>query len=172
MRRNHTHSKSIFAAASAVVLGLATLTGCSQPGPDIAIIDPWVRASEYSATAGGMTGMFLEIENNSGETITLVGATTDAAAIVEIHEMAMVDSEMVMQKLEGGLEIPAGQTAVLEMGGNHIMLMGLNASIEAGDKISITLDFEGTDDVILTDVVAKPADGGDEPYHSESEMDH
>ena len=119
-----------------------------------------------------MTGMFLEIENNSGETITLVGATTDAAAIVEIHEMAMVDSEMVMQKLEGGLEIPAGQTAVLEMGGNHIMLMGLNAPIEAGDKISITLDFEGTDDVILTDVVAKPADGGDEPYHSESEMDH
>ena len=160
-------TKSIAIAASTSLLSIAALSGCAQPGPDISIIDPWVRASEYSAATGGMTGMFMEIENNSGETITLVGGSTDAAAMVEIHEMAMVDGEMVMQKLETGLEIPAGQTAILEMGGNHVMLMGLNQPIVAGDKVTITLDFEGTDDVVLNDVVAKPADGGDEPYHTE-----
>lgn len=164
--------KTFAAAASAAIFSLTALAGCAQPGPDVAIIDPWVRASEYSAAVGGMTGMFMEIENNSGETITLVGAQTEAAAMVEIHQTAMVDGEMVMQKIEGGLEIPAGQTAVLEMGGNHVMLMGLNAPIVAGDKVSITLDFEGTDDVTLTDLIAKPAEGGDEPYHSDSEMNN
>lgn len=164
--------KTLGAIASIAIAGLTTLAGCAQPGPEVAIIDPWVRASEYSAAAGGMTGMFMEIENNSDHTITLLGGVTDAAAVVEIHEMALVDNEMVMQKLDGGLEIPAGQTAVLEMGGNHVMLMGLNAPIVAGDKVSITLDFEGTEDITLTDLVAKPAEGGDEPYHSETEMDH
>lgn len=165
-------ARTVAAVASTTIFGLVALAGCTQPGPEVSIIDPWVRASEYSAAAGGMTGMFLEIENNSGQSITLVGATTDAAKMVEIHEMAMVDNEMVMQKLEGGLEIPAGQTAVLEMGGNHVMLMDLTEPIVAGDKVTITLDFEGADDVTLTDVVAKPSDGGDEPYHSESDMDH
>lgn len=164
--------KTFAAAASAAIFSLTALAGCAQPGPDVAIIDPWVRASEYSAAVGGMTGMFMEIENNSGETITLVGAQTEAAAMVEIHQTVMVEGEMVMQKIDGGLEIPAGQTAVLEMGGNHVMLMGLNAPIVAGDKVSITLDFEGTEDVTLTDLIAKPAEGGDEPYHSDSEMDN
>lgn len=166
------HSKTLVATASSAIFALAALSGCSNPGPDVSIIDPWVRASEFSAAAGGMTGMFLEIENNSDKTITLIGGTTVAANVVEIHEMAMIDGEMVMQLLDGGLEIPAGQTAVLEMGGNHVMLMDLTNPIVAGDKVSITLDFEGTDDVVLTDVMAKPAEGGDEPYHSDSDMDH
>lgn len=163
--------KSFALAASTALISIAALSGCTQPGPDISIIDPWVRASEYSSAVGGMTGMFMEIENNSGKTITLVGGSTEVAAMVEIHEMTMIDGEMVMQKLETGLEIPSGQTAVLEMGGNHVMLMGLNQPIEAGDKVTITLDFEGTGDVVINDVVAKPADGGDEPYHSEG-SDH
>lgn len=164
--------KTLVATASTAIFALALLSGCSNPGPDVSIIDPWLRASDFSAAAGGMTGMFLEIENNSDQTITLIGASTAAANVVEIHEMAMIDGEMVMQNLDGGLEIPAGQTAVLEMGGNHVMLMDLTNPIGAGDKVSITLDFEGTDDVVLTDVMAKPAEGGDEPYHSDSEMDH
>lgn len=169
MRKNPTKSKTVAAVASTSMFALAALAGCTQPGPEVAIIDPWVRASEYSDEIGGMTGMFMEIENNSDQTITLVGGTTELAGFVEIHEMAMVDNEMVMQKLDGGLEIPAGQTAVLEMGGDHVMLMDLTAPIMPGDKVTITLDFEGTDDITLTDLVAKPSEGGDEPYHSESD---
>jgi copper(I)-binding protein len=49
--------------------------------------------------------------------------------------------------------------------------MNLNKAIVAGDVLSVTLDFEGTEDVTLTDLVAKPSDGGDETYHDEN-MDH
>jgi copper(I)-binding protein len=85
--------------------------------------------------------------------------------------MAMIDGAMKMQKIDGGLVIPAGQSVVLEPGGNHLMLMELTQAIEPGSQISVTLDFEGTEDLTLEGVVGKPAQGGDEEYHTEG-MDH
>jgi copper(I)-binding protein len=116
---------------------------------------------------GGMTGVFFEVKNNSSETITLVGGSAEIAGKVEIHEIVMSGGEMVMQQKDGGISIEPGQTHVLEMGGDHVMLMDLNKAIVAGDVLSVTLDFEGAEDVTLTDLVAKPSDGGDESYHEE-----
>ena len=159
--------KRIKALALAAALPLLVLTGCTQP-PAVEISDPWVRASEYSDHVGGMTGVFMKIKNNGSEAITLVGGSAELAGMVEVHEVVMQDGEMVMQKIEGGISIEPGTTHVLEMGGDHVMLMDLKQAILAGDKVSVTLDFEGAEDVTLTDLVAKPSEGGDETYHNES----
>ncbi len=159
--------KRIKALALAAALPLLVLTGCTQP-PAVEISNPWVRASEYSDHVGGMTGVFMQIKNNGSETITLVGGSAELAGMVEVHEVVMQDGEMVMQKIEGGISIEPGTTHVLEMGGDHVMLMDLKKAILAGDKVSVTLDFEGAEDVTLTDLVAKPSAGGDETYHDES----
>lgn len=159
--------KRLKALALAAALPLLVLTGCTQP-PAVEISDPWVRASEYSDHVGGMTGVFMQIKNNGSETITLVGGSAELAGMVEVHEVVMQDGEMVMQKIEGGISIEPGTTHVLEMGGDHVMLMDLKKAIRAGDKVSVTLDFEGAEDVTLTDLVAKPSEGGDETYHDES----
>jgi copper(I)-binding protein len=157
--------------AAVLALGIAlTLSGCA-PTEDVTISNPWVRASEYSDHVGGMTGVFMEITNNKSEPVTLVGGAAKLANLVEIHEMAMIGDELKMQKLENGLVIQPGETAVLEMGGYHVMLMDLKQAILAGDVVSLTLDFEGAEDIQLKDLVAKPSEGGDEEYHSE-EMDH
>jgi copper(I)-binding protein len=154
----------------AAVAPLLLLTGCAST-PAVEISNPWVRASDYSDHIGGMTGVFFEVKNNSSETITLVGGSAEIAEMVEIHEIVMTGGEMVMQKKDGGISIEPGQTHVLEMGGDHVMLMNLKQAIVAGDVLSVTLDFEGTEDVTLEDLVAKPSDGGDETYHNEN-MDH
>ncbi len=159
--------KRLKALALAAALPLLVLTGCTQP-PAVEISDPWVRASEYSDHVGGMTGVFMKIKNNGSETITLVGGSAELAGMVEVHEVVMQDGEMVMQKIEGGISIEPGTTHVLEMGGGHVMLMDLKQAILAGDKVSVTLDFDGAEDVTLTDLVAKPSEGGDETYHDES----
>ncbi|MEY4558133.1 MAG: hypothetical protein RL024_291 [Actinomycetota bacterium] len=162
--------KRIQSIALAALLPVLVLTGCVQ-APAVEISNPWVRASEYSDHVGGMTGVFFEVKNNSSETITLVGGAAEIAGMVEIHEIVMNGGEMVMQKKAGGISIEPGQTHVLEMGGDHVMLMNLNEAIVAGDVLFVTLDFEGAEDVTLTDLVAKPSDGGDETYHDEN-MDH
>ena len=150
----------------AAFASLLVLTGCAQT-PTVEVSGAWVRASDFSDHVGGMTGAFMEIKNNGSEAITLVGGSAEIAGTVEIHEIVMSGGEMVMQLKDGGISIGPGATHVLEMGGDHVMLMDLKQPIVAGDVLSVTLDFEGVEDVTLTDLVAKSSDGGDETYHEE-----
>ncbi len=146
------------------------LAGCASK-PAIETADLWVKSSEMSM-AGGMTAVFGTITNNSAEDITLTGAETEVAGLVEIHEMAMIDGEMKMQQIDGGLVIPAGKSVSLEPGGNHIMLMELTKAVEAGQEISVTLRFDGADALTINGIVAKPAEGGDEEYHEGEDHNH
>lgn len=147
------------------------LSGCAQ-GPAVEATDVWIKSSELSIQ-GGMTAVYGTLTNNTSEEITLVGGITEVAGVVEVHEMAMVGGEMKMQEIDGGLVIPAGQSIVLEPGGNHLMLMMLTEDITAGEEISVTFDFDSAEDLTVDAVVAKPAEGGDEEYHSgEMEMDN
>lgn len=147
-----------------ILTALVFLAGCT-PKPVIEASDLWVKSSEMSMV-GGMTAVFGTITNNSGRNITLVGASTEVADLVEIHEMAMIDGEMKMQAIDGGLMIPAGKSVSLEPGGNHIMLMELTQDIAAGQQIAVTLTFDAADPLTITGIVAKPSEGGDEDYHS------
>jgi copper(I)-binding protein len=154
-----------FLAAMAVVFGLVTLTGCSAPAApeqttnSVTIEDAWVRSSEYSAKAGGMTGIFGKFTNNGTTDVTIIGGETDAAAMVQVHEV--VDG--MMQEKKGGIVIKPGETVTLEPGGLHIMIMNITKAIVAGDKLSITIKFDGAEPQTL-DLVAKDSAGGDEEY--------
>jgi periplasmic copper chaperone A len=155
-------------AMFAVLFATMTVTGCSTPTPTkappeqtgIIIEDVWVRASEYSAKAGGMTGVFAKITNRGDKTITLIGGITDAAKMVQTHEV--VDG--TMQEKKGGIEIHVGQTVTLQPGGLHIMLMNLTSPIVVGDKIDFTFKFDKADPQTFT-LTAKESAGGDETYN-------
>jgi periplasmic copper chaperone A len=146
------------------------LAGCASK-PAIETADLWVKSSEMSMV-GGMTAVFGTITNTTAEDITLTGAETAVAGLVEIHEMAMIDGEMKMQEIDGGLLIPAGKSVSLEPGGNHIMLMELTQAVEAGQEISVTLSFDGAEALTINGIVAKPSEGGDEEYHEGEDHNH
>ena len=146
------------------------LTGCASSS-DVVAQDFWVKSSEMS-TRGGMTAVYGTLTNNSSQDVVLVGGATEIAGVVEVHEMSMIGGEMMMQEIDGGLVIPAGKSIVLEPGGNHLMLMMLTDDLEAGEEISVTFDFDGAEDLTIDGIVAKPAEGGDEEYHSDMEMDN
>ena len=153
---------------SILVAAVLVLAGCSAQ-PEVAATDLWVKSSE-SSLAGGMTAVYGTLTNNTSADIVLTGGKTDAAGVTEVHEMAMIDGQMKMQEIDGGLTIPARQSIELEPGGNHLMLMQLTADLLAGDEISVTFSFTGAADLLVDGIVAKPAEGGDEEYHS-TEMD-
>lgn len=156
---------------AALLLLTSLLAGCAPQG-SVEITDYWVKSSEMS-TQGGMTAVYGTITNTTNEDVVLIGGATEVAGVVEVHEMSMIGGEMKMQQIDGGLVIPAGQSVTLEPGGNHLMLMMLQSDVLAGDTIDVLFDFDGTEDITLSDVVGKPAEGGDEEYHSgEMEMDN
>lgn len=148
---------------AALLASVLVLAGCSAQ-PAIETSDVWVKSSETSIP-GGMTAVFGTLTNTTNQDIILTGGSTEVAGVVEVHEMAMINGEMKMQKLDGGLLIPAGKAVTLEPGGNHIMLMELSQGIEAGQQISVTLEFEGAKALTLDGIIAKPSAGGDEEYH-------
>ena len=157
-----------------LVLALA-LGGCSpdlsKTSSELTVSDAWVRVSEYSDHIGGMTGVFAKFTNTTDHDITITGGSSDIADMVETHEVVMVKGAMKMQKKAGGIKIASGETVTLEPGGLHVMLMGLRKPIQVGDKITVTLLFDGAKSLTLT-IPAKTSLSGDESYNPSPTPSH
>ncbi len=161
--------KKVLTTAISAAFIIGSLTACAAPAEsvdghdDIHLANGWVRVSEYSAEAGGMTGAFAEISNHTDKDVTLVGGSSASAMMVEVHEVVMVGGEMKMQAKDGGILIKAGETVTLEPGGLHVMLMGLKAPLLGGETVELTLDFDGAEDITVQ-WPAKASLAGDESY--------
>lgn len=165
-----THKRPL-ALVGASLLALGALTACSSDdtadtaaSPTAAaecaltVTDPWVKATEEE-----MTGAFGVVENSGDADITITSASSPSAGKMEIHEVVDQDGEMVMQPKAGGLVVPAGGSAELKPGADHLMLMELPAPIEAGDEVEITAVCDSGGSLTWTSV-AKPFEGGAESY--------
>ena len=116
------------------------------------VFDVWVKTT---VPGGTVSAAYMHIK--SAVPLKLVKAESSIAAIVEIHEMKMNDGVMEMKGLDA-VEIPANKLVDLKPGGVHIMLMKVKSPINNGDKVPLTLTFEGADKkplVVKLDAVAK-----------------
>ena len=126
----------------------------------ITIGHPWTRATPPSATVGAGYASF----TNRGKTADrLIGATSPVAAKVELHSMTMDGGIMKMRPLPDGIEIPAGGTASLAPGGNHLMLIGLKAPLVKGTMVPLKLQFAKAGTVKVE--LKVEAVGASEPAH-------
>ena len=98
--------------------------------------EPWVRATVPQQKA---TGMFARITSPTAGRI--VGASSPAAGVVEIHEMAM-DGNVMRMRAVPALELPAGKAVELKPGGYHVMLMDLKQQLKAGEMVNVSLVVE------------------------------
>ncbi|MBE2183293.1 MAG: copper chaperone PCu(A)C, partial [Anaerolineae bacterium] len=137
---------------------MSLMTGASVFSQDadetITVSGAWVRATvttndlsseetpEADMVMGGVSAAYMTIENHLSETIRLYGAESSAASTIEIHETRMQGDVMQMRPVEGGIDIPPGETAVLAPRGLHIMLFDLQQSLIEGEAIQMALNFE------------------------------
>ncbi len=128
---------------------------------DLVLGRAWARATPGGAQVGGG---YLTIENKGTSADKLLGGSSEVAASVEVHEMAMKNDVMVMRPVNGGLTIPPGQSVTLAPGGYHLMMMKLKAPLKEGGRLPITLQFEkvGKVDVMfdVRGIGASDADSG------------
>ncbi len=118
----------------ALVAALACGTVFAQ---GVEIKDAWVRTTVQGQKA---TGAFMKITAKDG--VKLVGASSPAAGVTEVHEMKMEGDVMKMRAVPGGIDIAAGRTVELKPGGYHIMLMDLKAALPKDATVPLTLMFK------------------------------
>jgi periplasmic copper chaperone A len=106
---------------------------------DLTVTSPWTRATPGGAK---IAGGYLKITNNGTTPDRFVGAKSEEADHLEIHEMSMSDGVMKMRPLPNGLEIKPGETVELKSGGYHLMFMDIRLPFKQGDTIKATLQFE------------------------------
>ena len=169
--RTRTHRTLARLALIAVVALLVAACGGGASG-GITTSGPWARNAPKTAGAGAA---YVVITNNGSTADALVGASSDVATTVEVHETYALEaasmpaespaaggmeSPMASDAGMGGtvmgmrpierLEIPAGGTVELKPGGYHIMLIELNRELKVGEQVEITLKFEKAGDVKVT----------------------
>lgn len=121
--------RMLFAAAL-----VAASAAQAQPAP-VDVGSPWARVvlQGQASSAAYMT-------LTAREPLTLTGATTPAAGIVEVHEMWM-DGDVMKMRARETVALPAGQPVSFRPGGYHFMLMDLKAAFRPGTTVPMTLQF-------------------------------
>lgn len=128
--------RKIFLAA---VLAAVTLVSCA-PEEEVApaVLDAWARETVEGQT---MAAAYLTVSNANAEPIRLVSVSSEAAASASLHR-SMVENGIATMRPLAGLVVEGEGTAVLEPGGDHIMLEGLETPLVEGSRIPLTLTFE------------------------------
>jgi copper(I)-binding protein len=91
----------------------------------------------------------------AAEPLTLLGAATAAAGIVEIHQMKMEGDVMKMRAVDK-LPMKPGVPLQFAPNGYHFMLMDLKSPFRAGSSIRMTLRFRDGKGVERTQDVTVP----------------
>jgi periplasmic copper chaperone A len=137
-------SLALLAAVIAVVPGAFAQTGKTST---ISVEQPWARATPAGAQTGAV---YMTLANKANTADSLTSASSDVAAKVQIHEMAVVNGIMQMRELANGLAIPAGGSVTLKPGSYHVMLIGLKKALAAGETIPLTLIFAKAGTIAVT----------------------
>lgn len=103
--------------------------------------DAWVRAAVPGQPA---TGAFMTLTADTDS--RLVAVRSPVAREAQIHQMRMNGDVMSMGEVKA-IALPAHQPVSLDAQGYHIMLMGLNGAVNAGDKVPLTLTVENSQGV-------------------------
>lgn len=129
--------------ALTLLLLLAATSASAQTAPTIAVSDPWARRAPAAHGQGQSANgaVYMTIANRGAEADAVVSAASDAAGLVELHEVKNEGGVMAMRPLPR-LPLPAGGTLELKPGGYHVMLLGLTRPLHAGDTVKVTLTFE------------------------------
>ena len=124
---------------------LAALTlAAPATAQGIEVHDPYARSASPMARTGAA---FMVIHNHGDAGDRLIGASSPAAKMVQLHTHREEDGVMRMIHVEEGFALPADGEIVMARGGKHVMLMGLTAPLEQDEMIPLTLVFEKSGEV-------------------------
>ncbi len=127
-------------ALVSAMLWLAAAPALAQ----VAVNDPWAHAAPGAKSAAG----YMVIINRASKPDRLLGASSPAAARVEMH-VAVRDGGATKSRKVAGFDLLPEGTYVLKPGGASLMLVDLKRPLKEGDRIPVTLKFKRAGEVTI-----------------------
>jgi len=141
--------KKLLLAALASIL---FLTACGTSEKGIEVHSAWARP----AAQGANGGVYFELHNHGSTADELVGASSDMAEAVEIHESKM-EGDVMKMEMQPSLPIDAYADMAFEPGGLHVMLVSLKQDLKLDDEFEIVLHFKNHEDITVHVIVKDSA---------------
>ncbi len=129
-------SHKILAALALSLAAAASLAQPAAPAAPVTVEGAWARASVQGQKG---TGAFMAL--TAREPLSLVGASSPAAGIAEVHEMKM-EGDVMRMRPAGSIALAPGKALELKPGGYHLMLMELKAPLKPGTTVPVSLLFK------------------------------
>ena len=130
-----------------VLSGVLLLSACGA-SEGIEVSDAWAR----TATEGTNSAVYFVIQNHNADADELIGAASDLANAVEVHESKMDGDVMMMQQVDSVNLEPSTKVEFMP-GGLHVMFIGIKQDFNAGDEIEVTLQFKNSPDLTIKAMV-------------------
>lgn len=125
---------------------LFTLFCLPLAAAELTVNDGYLRATPPGQM---MSSAFMQLTNDTDQTITITGGESAYVKAIEIHNHAMKDGMMSMEHIPT-LSILAGESKTLAPGGLNFMLIGLQQSLVPGDTFNFNLVFDNGEQQSLT----------------------
>jgi len=117
---------------------MASMAPMEEMEPGLHVMDPWARVSPMLDLAGAA---YMVIHNNTDADDALIGASSPAAEVVELHLSSMDEEGMMSMNQVQEIPVPAHGDAVLKAGSFHVMLINLVEPLEEGAEVELSLEF-------------------------------
>ncbi len=132
-----------FVLSTVALCTAASVSAADVKVGNLSIDDVWARTGQ----PGQVSAAFMDVKNK-GAADKIVSAHCDCAKATELHDMKMADGKMLMMQVPA-MDVPANGDLKLKPGGYHIMLIGLNRPLAAGETLPIKLKFEKAGEVTV-----------------------
>ena len=128
------------------VFCLAMPLGLAANASGFSVEDAYMRAMPPGRTA---TAAYLSVTNNHDKACSIIGGSTGIAAKLEVHQQLMSDGMMRMRPVTE-VTVAAGETLLLQPGGFHLMLLGIEAELVPGESHKMSLQTEDCGAIEIT----------------------
>jgi hypothetical protein len=129
------------------VLTMAVLVGCGAGG----VIE--VTNVRIGQPTGPNAALYLRA--TGGEEDRLVGARTDVAEAVVLHETVVDADGTTSMRPVDAIALDAAGSLMLEPAGYHLMLTGVDR-LQVGDRVQVTLVWEQAGEMVVEAEVVAP----------------
>lgn len=134
-------------APLALAIGSLALGACSNEPEAAAVVDDVTLEVSNArlmlpAVEGNPGAIYFDVKNTGDKNYAIRRADVAGASNAELHGSMEMQGQMMMDSV-GQILVNSGATESLEPGGFHVMVFGLEPTLEAGGTTDMTLTVVG-----------------------------